>query len=171
MTTSTAARTFLRISTLATVLFSGLAGAQTLKANLDFPQGLPAGQEVEVRASFEGDTSSLKGAPVAAVYETGQNGTSIQINLGKIGEELKGRFTPRSGPAKLTFRFSGNGKNYAQVSELRLDDPNQPTGIQYEFDEAAPSSRTSTPALPVSIWVLGALVLGFLALRGNRAAF
>jgi hypothetical protein len=160
-------------ATLAIVssLILGLSNAQGLQANLDFPDGLPAGKEVRVLASFNGDTSGLKGVPVAAVYETGQDSESIQIELGKIGEELQGKLTPRAGAAKLTFRFSGNGKNYAQVAELNPEDPNQPTGIQYDFDQAAPSSRTTTPALPVSIWIVGALALGFYALRGKKAAF
>ena len=153
------------------LFLGGLAAAEGIKANLDFPQGLPAGQEVEVRASLEGDISSLKGAAVAAVYETGQDGESIQVDLGKVGEELKGKLTPRAGLGKMTFRFSGNGKNYAQVAQLRPEDATQATSIQYEFDVASPSSRSSTPALPVSIWILGALALGFYALRGKKAAF
>jgi hypothetical protein len=154
-----------------TCLFSSLAAAEGIKANLDFPQGLPAGQEVEVRASLEGDISSLKGAAVAAVYETGQDGESVQVDLGKVGEELKGKLTPRQGKAKLTFRFSGNGQNFAQVREFDPNSPEKFTGLEYEFDVASPSSRSSTPALPVSIWILGALALGFYALRGKKAAF
>jgi hypothetical protein len=153
------------------LLLGSLAAAEGIKANLDFPQGLPAGQEVEVRASLEGDISSLKGAAVAAVYETGQDGESVQVDLGKVGEELKGKLTPRAGLGKMTLRFSGNGKNYAQVAQLKPEDATQATSIQYEFDVASPSSRSSTPALPVSIWILGALALGFYALRGKKAAF
>jgi hypothetical protein len=156
---------------IASLLLGGFAAAEGIKANLDFPQGLPAGQEVEVRASLEGDISSLKGAAVAAVYETSQDGESIQVDLGKVGEELKGKLTPRAGLGKMTFRFSGNGKNYAQVAQLKPEDATQATSIQYEFDVASPSSRSSTPALPVSIWILGALALGFYALRGKKAAF
>jgi hypothetical protein len=105
------------------------------------------------------------------VYETGQDGESIQVDLGKVGEELKGKLTPRAVGGKMTFRFSGNGKNYAQVAQLKPEDAVQATSIQYEFDTASPSSRSSTPALPVSIWILGALALGFYALRGKKAAF
>jgi hypothetical protein len=165
-----------RIITLAICLLvspclGGFAAAEGIKANLNFPEGLPAGKEVPVTASLEGDTSSLKGSPVAAIYETGQDGESIQVDLGKVGEELKGKLTPRAGMGKVTFRFSGNGKNYAQVAALRPEDAMQATSIQYEFDVASPSSRSSTPALPVSIWILGALALGFYALRGKKSAF
>jgi hypothetical protein len=153
------------------LLLGGLAAAEGIKANLNFPEGLPAGKEVSVTASLEGDISSLKGAAVAAVYETGQDGESVQVDLGKVGEELKGKLTPRAGLGKMTFRFSGNGKNYAQVAQLKPEDALQTTSIQYEFDIASPSSRSSTPALPISIWILGALALGFYALRGKKAAF
>ena len=161
----------LATASIACLLLSSLAAAEGIKANLDFPQGLPAGKEVEVRASLEGDISSLKGASVAAVYETGQDGESVQVDLGKVGEELKGKLTPRAGTGKMTFRFSGNGKNYAQVAALKPEDATQATSIQYEFDIASPSSRSSTPALPISIWILGAITLGFYALRGKKSAF
>jgi hypothetical protein len=170
MKTSTA-RTQIATLAITCLLLSGLAAAEGIKANLNFPEGLPAGKEVPVTASLEGDISSLKGAAVAAVYETGQDGESIQVDLGKVGEELKGKLTPRAVGGKMTFRFSGNGKNYAQVAQLKPEDAVQATSIQYEFDTASPSSRSSTPALPVSIWILGALALGFYALRGKKAAF
>jgi hypothetical protein len=153
------------------LLLGGFASAQSIKANLNFPQGLPAGKEVEITASLEGDISSLKGSPVSMVYETGQDGESVQVDLGKVGEELKGKLTPRAGLGKVTFRFSGNGKNYAQVAQLKPEDANQATSIQYDFDAAVPLSRTFTPAFPVFIWILGALALGFYALRGKKAAF
>jgi hypothetical protein len=59
MKTSTA-RTQIATLAITCLLLSGLAAAEGIKANLNFPEGLPAGKEVPVTASLEGDISSLK---------------------------------------------------------------------------------------------------------------
>ena len=158
-----------RITALVTLvaLLANLAVAGPFKATINFPEGLTPGQEVPVFATLEGELETLKDVPVAVVYEAGQDGLSQQVELGKIGGDLQGKLTPQPGPARLTIRFSNAGKNYAQVAELA---PGQ-TSAEFEFNSGEPSTRAFAPFVQVLLWVIGAVALGFYALRGLKPAF
>lgn len=161
-------RTLLILALAVTAL--GWASAAPLTVKLQFPQGLSAGKEAPVTATVEGDgAKSVQGAPLSVIFDERQNSITQQIDLGTIGGKLEGKFTPNQGPYRITVRFRSNGRNYAFAADqdqlFTLPLPSGEVGVN--FDTGSPNSGSRLPVALLG-WFVGAIALGFVALRGAR---
>ncbi len=151
--------------------FSGWVSATPFKATLEFPEGLTPGKKNTVRVVIpEDQINALRGAPVAVVFDGRQNAVPTQLDLGKVGDKLEGKFTPEQGQYRVTLRFQSRGRNYAYASQDFLPVPVNPGVFDVTVDLGDPNTRASFPIALLG-WFLGAAALGLWALRGSRYVF
>lgn len=149
----------------------GWASAAPFKATIELPGGLTPGKESTVRVVVpEDQVNALRGAPLSLIFDGRQNAIPTQVNLGKIGDALEGKFTPQQGEYRVTLRFRSGGRNYAYASQGFLRVPTDPGSLDVIIDLADPNTRASFP-IPLLGWLIGAAALGLWAFRGTRYAF
>jgi hypothetical protein len=158
----------LMVSVLA---LAGGAVAAPFKVSLELPEGLTPGKESTVRVMVpEDQVNALRGSPLAVVFDGRQNSVPTQVDLGKIGDKLEGKFTPQQGQYRVTLRFQSQGRNYAYASQDFLPVPVNPGVFDVTVDLGNPNTRASFP-IPLLGWLLGSAALGLWALRGTRYVF
>jgi hypothetical protein len=142
--------------------------APTLAANITLSTSSPfkVGQVTIITANVS-DAAGLEGAVVSVVLDGAQDSEAMQVNLGKIGDaKLEAKVIPLSDVVHMTVRYSKNGKNYANVVNVK---DLQSNTYEFRFDQEA--SRASTPIIQFGIWFLVFGAIGAYALRNVKSAF
>jgi hypothetical protein len=153
-------------SILIALLVFGFNSASAANVTLSFSSPLKVGQETSVTANVS-DASGLEGAVLSVIFDGAQNAQAVQVDLGKIGDpKLEGKFTPTGEVRRVTVRYSANGKNYANVADLK---DVQSNAYEFRFDQE--KSRASTPIIQFGLWLVVFAALGAFALRNAKGAF
>ena len=151
---------------LLTVLALNLVPAVAAKVTLTTSGPLKAGQETTISANVS-EAQGLEGAIVSVIFDGAQDAEAQQVDLGKIGDpKLEGKIKPFSDVVHVTVRYSKNGKNYANVTNV---EDLQTNTYEFRFDQEA--SRASTPIIQYGVWFLVFAALGAYALRSTKSAF
>jgi hypothetical protein len=144
---------------LLSVLTFNLGPALAAKVIISSSTPLKVGQQTMIKANVS-DAAGLEGAVLSVIFDGAQDAQATQVDLGKIGDaKLEAYFIPTTEPVRVTVRFSKNGKNYANVANIK---DLQSNAYEFRFDQEA--SRASTPIIQFG-------AIGAYALRNTKSAF